>query len=270
MNDVNPTYYDVLGVSPDATSAEIKQAWREAADRFEPGTSGGSHFALFNKAAEVLLDPDRRAAYDAETGAVAESSPVDDTSPEEGEHEETQEWEPTTVAAGVGRPSRMLWGLVALCALALVVAVGVGTWAWAAYDRTSDYEAALEQAPAAAESAAKAVLSYDHESLPADRDAAAKFLAPDYRTEYVKTFDDTVLENAADIEAKVESRVLASAAMTAPASEKNPDEVSVLVFVDQTTTSTATSGEPRTALNRVQMDMRRIDGSWLVADITSY
>lgn len=290
MSDVNPTYYDVLGVAPDASAAEIKQAWREAADRFDPGTAGGSHFALFNKAAEILLDPDRRAAYDAELaaaspggeprGAAEDRAPSAAEEPPQGTPGEvtagtmrvptTVDLPPGTGDAGSGRGSLLLWGAVALCAVGLVVAAAVGAWAWSAYDEASDYHAALDQAPAAAESAAKAVLSYDHESLAADRDAAAKFLAPDYRAEYVKTFDDTVLENAPEVKAQVQARVLASAAMTAPAGQQDPDEVSVLVFVDQTTTSTATSGQPRTALNRVQMDMRRVDGSWLVADITSY
>src|SRR4051794_40651072 len=60
----NPTWYDVLGVSRDASPAEIKAAWRNATDKFEPG-SGSGQFRMFNDAADVLLDPERREAYDA-------------------------------------------------------------------------------------------------------------------------------------------------------------------------------------------------------------
>ena len=60
----NPTWYDVLGVSRDATPEEIKAAWRTSTDRFEPG-SGSGQFRMFNEAADVLLDPASRAAYDA-------------------------------------------------------------------------------------------------------------------------------------------------------------------------------------------------------------
>ena len=60
----NPTWYDILGVAPDATPEQVKAAWRAATDKFEPG-SGTSQFRLFNEAADVLLDPERRAAYDA-------------------------------------------------------------------------------------------------------------------------------------------------------------------------------------------------------------
>ncbi len=64
----NPTWYDVLGVSREASPAEIKAAWRTATDKFEPGTGAGQ-FRMFNEAADVLLDPERRAAYDASLDA---------------------------------------------------------------------------------------------------------------------------------------------------------------------------------------------------------
>lgn len=64
------TWYELLGVDADATAAEIKAAWRDATDKFEPGT-GGRQFSLFNEAADVLLNPERRAAYDAELAAEA-------------------------------------------------------------------------------------------------------------------------------------------------------------------------------------------------------
>ena len=61
------TWYDVLGVSRGASPEEIKAAWRHATDTFEPG-SGSAQFRMFNEAADVLLDPARRSAYDAELG----------------------------------------------------------------------------------------------------------------------------------------------------------------------------------------------------------
>src|SRR3954468_2995659 len=69
-NTPGPTWYDVLGVSRDADSEEIRAAWRAATDKFEPG-SGSGQFRMFNEAAEVLLDPTRRAAYDESLGAPA-------------------------------------------------------------------------------------------------------------------------------------------------------------------------------------------------------
>jgi Mce-associated membrane protein len=69
-----PTWYDILGVERDATPDVIKAAWRAATDKFEPG-SGTSQFRLFNEAADVLLDPERRQAYDAELAGAAPAEP---------------------------------------------------------------------------------------------------------------------------------------------------------------------------------------------------
>src|SRR5690349_18826496 len=65
-----PTWYDILGVTPESTPDQVKAAWRDATDKFEPGT-GASQFRLFNEAADVLLDPEKRAAYDAELALTA-------------------------------------------------------------------------------------------------------------------------------------------------------------------------------------------------------
>jgi len=73
----NPTWYDILGVDRDATPDQIKAAWRSATDKFEPG-SGTSQFRLFNEAADVLLDPDRRAAYDAELAGPVDTAAEDE------------------------------------------------------------------------------------------------------------------------------------------------------------------------------------------------
>jgi hypothetical protein len=66
----------------------------------------------------------------------------------------------------------------------------------------------------------------------------------------------------------VEAKVLASAPMLT-GEKRDPDRVSVLVFVDQATVSAADS-EPKRFLNRAQFDMVNVDGTWLVDGITSY
>ncbi|HEU4947065.1 MAG TPA: hypothetical protein VFT31_07930 [Kribbella sp.] len=45
------------------------------------------------------------------------------------------------------------------------------------------------------------------------------------------------------------------------------DRVTVLVFVNQTTTSTITQGKPRVDLNRARFTMVRIGDRWLVQEI---
>jgi Mce-associated membrane protein len=53
-------------------------------------------------------------------------------------------------------------------------------------------------------------------------------------------------------------------------SHADPDRVNVLVYVNQTTVSTANGGQPQLALNRAMFSMVRQGDRWLVDDITSY
>jgi curved DNA-binding protein len=66
-------YYDVLGVSSNASDAEIKKAFRKLARKYHPDIAkdkSGSEikFKEINEANEVLSDPDKRRKYD-ELGA---------------------------------------------------------------------------------------------------------------------------------------------------------------------------------------------------------
>jgi DnaJ-class molecular chaperone len=65
-------YYYILGVSPEATTAEIHEAYRELNDRFGPHVNIAGQdpesmlkaFKEINEAYDILSDPNRRAAYD--------------------------------------------------------------------------------------------------------------------------------------------------------------------------------------------------------------
>ena len=339
---MNPTLYDILGVPADASREEIRKAWRDAADRFEPGEGGSTkQFRLFNEAAEVLLDPERRKEYDAQLagqGATKEAPAAEPAkasqapeSPKKAEEPaepkagdapkaekpavsmtkassekadgsaETGEEAPAsaavvpgppvpgtaratttaTPAAGVapadsaeaaGTTSRgrsLAWPVLAVLGVLTAAAVGFAAYFVTQAERAEAYQDAVDRAPAAAESAATAVLSYDYKSLEADRDAAAKYLSDGYRSKYVDTFDKLVSENATKTKATVEAQVLASSAMVV-GEDRDPHRVPVLLFVNQTTTNSATTGQPSVALNRVRFDMVEADGTWLVDDITSY
>jgi curved DNA-binding protein len=61
-------YYEILGVSPQASDEEIKRAYRKLAHRFHPDRNKApgaeERFKAINEAYEALRDPGRRAAYD--------------------------------------------------------------------------------------------------------------------------------------------------------------------------------------------------------------
>lgn len=104
-----PDHYEVLGVSRDASSDEIKQAWRAAAQIYHPDRHQGGtarvrseaerRFKEAAEANEVLSDPAKRANYDAAALQYRTSAPTKD---------ESRLWvEPTEVrfAFDTGKPT---------------------------------------------------------------------------------------------------------------------------------------------------------------------
>jgi hypothetical protein len=123
-------------------------------------------------------------------------------------------------------------------------------------------------ASAAAERASLAILSYHYKTLEADEAAALKFMTsrmiegdddgPGYRS----TFESSIIPNAPLLKANVDAELMASGVMNV-----SDGRVDVLLYVNQTTLSTANGGDPQVALNRVIFRMVEVDGSWLVDEI---
>jgi Mce-associated membrane protein len=289
----SPTWYDILGLGRNATPEEIKAAWRAATDKFEPG-SGTSQFRLFNEAADVLLDPTRREAYDAELGAVTGADLSKHTPPEasdqvdqeaastdveaEVEPVEEVEAEPDEDAAApapsrrsplaaLGRLSDLaIAGLAVLAVAAVVLAVVLALRA----QHRVDVADAGPTASAAAERALGPVLSYDYRPMEADRDRAAQFLTPSYKKDYLKNFNDLLIAGpdggpgpAVKTKAVVTADVLDTGVVDADA-----DRVRVIAFVNQS--SVKGDATPTILQNRLVVTMVHRGNDWLVDQIKSY
>ncbi|HEU5044978.1 MAG TPA: hypothetical protein VFT75_12680 [Nocardioidaceae bacterium] len=198
------------------------------------------------------VDPEHSAVVDPELSSTGEP----EVTPAAGAADQTRRPRPS----GTG-PSNLVLAILAVLAAATVA--GAAFFAVPAW-RDHGVQQAQQNAPSVAERAAKAILSYDYTSLDHDEKAAASYMTPTYRKKYEHTFR-LVKDSAPHLKAKVTSRVLGSGV-----SEADGEHAHVLVFVDQTTKSTANGGQPQVALNRVMFTMVLQDGRWLVNGITSY
>ncbi len=65
---MSSNFYEMLGVSKDASQAEIKKAYRKLAMKYHPDRNdseeASEHFKKLNQAYEVLSDPKKRSEYD--------------------------------------------------------------------------------------------------------------------------------------------------------------------------------------------------------------
>jgi Mce-associated membrane protein len=127
----------------------------------------------------------------------------------------------------------------------------------------SRVEAARGQAVAAAHDSAEAILSYDYRHLDGDFAAARKVLTGGFARDYAATTSKVVRPGAEQYHAVVKAEVAASSVVRASA-----EEVVVLLFVNQTTTSTRLDG-PRVDLNRVRLTLVKVDGTWLVNNVVA-
>jgi Mce-associated membrane protein len=252
-----PTWYDVLDVPRDASTDEIRAAWKAQVADLDPGDR---RFDALNRAAKVLLDPDARAAYDREHPATDPEEPglatgASAPSP-------TSEGDGPSSTSDVERPRTVPGWLLAGLAIVAAGLVAATLWMWIAGAGDGGDDSAARAAQVAAERAVVPVLSYDYEHLDEDQKAAQALMTGSYREEYDKLF--TVLEeNAPETQTKVTASVIASGIVRASA-----ERVQVLVFVDRPTTNKL-SADPVVHKDQVTLSMQLVDGEWLVDDMVT-
>ena len=261
---MTPTWYDLLGVEPEASEEEIRAAWKSAIADLDPGDR---RFRTLNEAAGVLLDPQQRAAYDASL-EPAEEEPA---APPPAEAVETAVSEPVapdaedstrTTSDDAAAPRRTVPAWL-LAMLAVLVAAMVAAAGYLVTQPSDDAIAdSTSAAQGAAERAVVTILAYDYRTLDEDQKAAGALMTADYREDYDKLFE-VIKENADAVKPVVTVEVVASGIV-----RSGEDRVQVLVFVNRPTTN-AQSTEPVASRDQVVMTMEKSGDRWLVDDLST-
>ena len=168
----------------------------------------------------------------------------------------------TADAAATGTGRRLDWVLLVagVVTLALVLTAGLVALRARTAART---ETARTAAQAAAESDVVDLLSYDYRHLDRDFARARSHLTGKFVADYTTTTRHTVRPLAPQVHAVVKATVASSSVVRA-----SENKVVVLLFVNQTTTSTRLDA-PRTDLNRVRLTMTRVGGAWKVSKVAA-
>jgi Mce-associated membrane protein len=148
--------------------------------------------------------------------------------------------------------------------LLLLISGGVATWLYfKQYRPDQQTDAGVKRAVvAAASDGTVALLSYSSDSLDKDFAAARSHLAGDFLSYYDQFSQQSVAPVAKQKSMKTAARVTGAAV-----TELHPDSATVLVFVDQSTTTKDTP-QPLLAVSSVLVHMNRINGTWLITKFT--
>ena len=272
MSAPSPSWYDLLGVDQDASTDEIRAAWKTGIADLDPGDR---RFRLMNQAAEVLLDEGERAAYDAslapdpvtETETEAETE-TEDTSP----GLETGAGAPSSTAGGFearelapqpasGQRRRVPgWVVAALGALALAL-VATCLWAWQTRPPTDEQIAeATADAQAAAERGIVAIVSYDYRSLDDDQAEASSYMTDEFKKDYEALFE-LIRQNAPETKTILSTEVVSSSIV-----RSGDDRVQIFMFINNPTLRLDIT-EPEVQKNQVTVTMEKVGDEWLVDDL---
>ena len=286
----SPSLYDLLDVDSTASGDEIRAAWKAAIADLDPSDR---RFRAYNQAAEVLLDPDRRAAYDAEITSAAAEAPEPAAAEGHGPPPAVAPAAPTAVSrdegpgrTGLGarltglksrlarpRPAPATTGTSASAArwpvptwlliglAVLVAALIAGVIYFANQPSDTEIEESTRAAQSAAERAIVPVLSYDAKTLDEDQAAAQAQMTSNYREDYDKLFE-SIKENAPS----TGTVVAADQPFASGIVRSGEDRVQVLLFVNRTVTNKARP-EPVVFRDQVTVTMQRVGGDWLVDDL---
>jgi Mce-associated membrane protein len=253
------SWYDILDVEPTASADEIRVAWRSAVADLDPTDR---RFRLYNQAAEVLLDPQRRRAYDDQLAASTEAEERAEERAEPHAEVVAEVGERPDSSGGSTRREVPTWALAILAAVT-AVAVAASAWLWFAVPSDASVEESARAARSAAERAIVPILSYNALHLEEDKKAAQAYMTSDYREKSYDKMFALIEQNAPGTKTIVRTDVIRSGIVRSGA-----DRVQVLLFLDRPTTNKQTT-EPIVYHDQATVTMQRVDGEWLVDDLVS-
>lgn len=274
--------YDILDVEESASSAEIRAAWKSAVADLDPTDR---RFRAYSDAAGVLLDDDKRAAYDAELAAEREAAtpapaPVRAAAKPAPEQTGAAPAETSAPAAKEQRtpstgPAGWVLGAVGAAAVvALVMAVflllqpGGKLFSDSSPKKVAEANASFEKSSISAEGAAERlvapVFSYSYQTMAADLDRVQQYLGPELGAKQAKLWP-TLTKDAVAQQVVVQAKAQAAALTRI---SKDGNNATVLVFLVQESTKRGTQQTPLQMW--VSLDLVRKAGSeddWLVSDL---
>lgn len=129
----------------------------------------------------------------------------------------------------------------------------------------ADHRATVDAGQAAkdsAESRIPRVLSYDFNTMDSEFDSATDNLTGTFRADFAQLSSKVIVPAAHRDSIVTHAKVVGTSVVTA-----DPDKVTLLLFLDQETTSTKYQG-PRLDGSRVRVIMTKVADQWLISDIT--
>lgn len=256
------SHYELLGVPPTASGKEIRDAYRRLLKQTHPDSGGSAALLdLVSEAYGVLIDPEERRQYDERNGFVTARGAATAPEPRAPVSPPVEAEETVPAAAEPVTGPGWLLPLVVGLAVLLVVAVATAGVMTVRVREVSATQEARADALAAARSHAQSILSYDHRTLDADFARAEQVITGSFKAEYAETTTKVVRPTATQYKAVVKAEVTSAAVVRATS-----ERVVVLLFVDQTTTSTRLTKAKRDA-SRVRMTLVRSGGRWLVSAV---
>lgn len=219
----------------------------------------------------MSLDQETKETVNDDTSTAVEAEDTEATAATEetveaGEHQAEADTTGDSDAAASDAPGgwvqklKRQWFPLALV-VALIASAALAGWLYFAQFRTDQQTGPAASATVlkAANDGTVALLSYAPDSLDRDFTAAKSHLTGDFLSYYTQFTQEIVAPAAKQKSVKTAAAIVRSAV-----SEIHPDSATVLVFVNQATTSQE-NPNGSFAASAVKVGMSKIDGNWLIS-----